>query len=334
LDENERESIVERIRVVERQIDRASDQKTLVGGLEAAYTALKESYEALADDRSELGKTLRALAAYRLAHLEVRRGDRQAADELFTYSARQEKLGPWPRLYRLALLSGEGATPEAKREGFLRALQAAKADTAPAKDPRLAGESFNMFELAAYFLGLGLTELDGSSLARRPKKNALDHRVVTHQPRTAKIPVTLAEAEAELDARAADHANAVCFRLVRREAAWRPPGRDWCRVEHRWLRLIAATGAREASDQDRLRELVDGRETTGASDDNIRQIRSRIKKDLGVNPWPDDPFTLAVPVIGVVHWGTFIEGPEPPVTRQSRPPGEAVRTGGPDDPPD
>ncbi|MBX3278410.1 MAG: hypothetical protein KF868_10450 [Acidobacteria bacterium] len=105
-----------------------------------------------------------ALTAYRLAHLTLRRPDLtydelMEVDEWLIEACRQRVLGPWPCLYRLAVMHRlkandliDGAFAHARE----RVLQHLDEESA-----QLQSHIFNALELSAYFLGQPYHSLEG-----------------------------------------------------------------------------------------------------------------------------------------------------------------------------
>lgn len=158
---------VSRRRQVQQYLQQATSEKLLKGGLHVALKAAETAY-ALATEEPAVEQPWPALAAYRLAHLMLRKGadsitDLERVESLFLEAGRATVLGPLPRIYRLGVLD---RLVRSAAEEDARALYASRLDQAfrvasghiadPVEnDPVIESPQFNMLELAAYFLGRG-----------------------------------------------------------------------------------------------------------------------------------------------------------------------------------
>lgn len=182
----------------------------------------------------ETAKIWRGVAAYRLAHLHMRkgpnsRGDLERIEELLAEAVHVKALGPFPRIYRLAL---QHRLQSAKLMHFEAAVAAAKKyreeaiDDPEIKQARLQSGLHNLLELAAYFLGHPTDNLEGN----RGVDDVLEGpwRLVSNDPVTSEVNYSEALAREELDARLEDNRGSLGFRLSKK-VEWRfsAPQSEW-----------------------------------------------------------------------------------------------------------
>ena len=146
-----------------------SEKMALVGKelpeLERAYS--------IASSPPPLGSPWPQLAAYRLAHAVARLGTDDAARRaagLLEEAATSAFLGPWPQVFRLALLHRLGA-PRAELEAVYRAAIASQQTWRAEHGGQstlfagsLHSESYNLLVLSAYGFGLDFAPLRGFDL--------------------------------------------------------------------------------------------------------------------------------------------------------------------------
>jgi hypothetical protein len=313
-----------------------SNLKRLRGGADESRRELQQLY----DQATEAGvpQPWLALCAYRLAHLVMwsPNPDYEEADALFVEAGRAKCLGPRPHVYRLAAAAraraalGQTLSDSEVRREFDRAIQALrKLRSTKHHNPRVQDEVFNLLELAAYFTNAPLDELSGLGDYAGGRTGAHDRNhqrrddsfvIVTNDPISATVACTRAVAEEELEARAVQDPEALCFELAEDSARWKPPGQaDWVQKDHRWLRLLTVAAIDPEPTAEDLRRRVMGADADRRRADNLlSKIRERMSSKLGREVWSGEGSgsRLAIPVIGVVHWGTFQEDPDSPRPRR------------------
>lgn len=240
-----------------------------------------------------LGEPWCSVTAYRLAHLLMREARDVAtlrrAAELFDQAA-QGRIGPWPALHRVAVLSRLDASREVLLEAFetartaVRALDPRGMEAPPsATQARLQTPTFNALEMAAWFIGAPYELLDGQARLMASWEDLFPESsswmLVSADPRTADVryPKELALAELET---LGDESGALLFsveicsgeRLLER---WRPAGEDWREAPRGHCRLLAAM----------MRPAEDGRDghaqlTRDLGDEAYRQLKRRLGVEL------------------------------------------------------
>jgi hypothetical protein len=126
--------------------------------------------------RTALPQPWPALVAYRLAHLELRRAKEDEAlrkvDALFVEAARAPVIGPWPLIYRLAVLHRLGVDRATIEQAFARALDAHGAwvrseqrspleAEGPHGSTTLQSDAFSLLDLAGMFCAIDRGPLEG-----------------------------------------------------------------------------------------------------------------------------------------------------------------------------
>jgi len=174
------ESIEERRSDVYRLLTECVDQKVLRGGTALAIEKATIAYQ-LATERPALFAPWPQLAAYRLAHLKLRTGDLGVAtlheiDGLLSEASQYDVLGPLPIIYHLAVLSRlhveAGNASQRRRiknrietthQKAIQEVRRRSLSIAPSIEHKVALQdaTFNLLELAAYFLGLSYDALEG-----------------------------------------------------------------------------------------------------------------------------------------------------------------------------
>lgn len=281
----------------------AGSYKLQRAGTDVALAAARKAY-ALAEEEPALG-VWSALAAYRLAHLVMRQPRTpevlHEADALFAEAGRHESLGPYPHVYRLAVLHHLAAPPRTVEAAFKRAVdayaiwtrppsRAARTDAdrsegEPSEDALLLPgtiqtELFALLELSGYFLGLAREPLDGrGARLDEPVFQAPHWRLVGPDPTLGDVLVSKATADAELLDLAPRVGAAFVFRL--------PPNRNKATLTvgegapsalpHRAARLLACLLRHDARDTATLTSRVMGEEGSGAA---FRQVKARLRQQL------------------------------------------------------
>jgi len=284
-------SLAERRERVNRLLTETASSKLLRAGSSSALARAREAYE-LAHEEPEL-VPWSALAAYRLAHLLLReprtRKSLEDADELFAEAARQRELGPYPRIYRLALLQPLGASRSTIERTFREAANAyddwsgvrAGASELPTA-VSIQTDLFAMLELAGYFLDLDRAPLDGRG--GRPEERYLREthwRLVGPDPMLADVRISEATARAELDSLTPTLRPAFVFVLTpdRSQSVLRVGDAAWASLPFRAARLLACLLFGHAADARELTERVmgsDGRTEQTA----LRKVRQRLGVQL------------------------------------------------------
>ena len=205
-------------------MDRGRNAKLLHGGSSAALGILRRA-ERLMKEMPGLPPANRALIRYRLGHLLLRASPGPEtlcdAEQCFSEAARSRALGPWPHIYRLAVLSRlrNGMSTERERGGIDRQLvrtrDAALASLSDEPREQLQSGPFNAVELATYFLELSYTPLEGLAVRRETELNRAAV-VVGPDPLTAQVWMSWASCVEELDQRGEAEPSALLFQL--------PPG--------------------------------------------------------------------------------------------------------------
>lgn len=300
---------VQRRARVYRLLTDGASYKIQRAGTDAALGFIRDAYE-LASKEPRLD-VWAALAAYRLAHLLLRGSPTQKQleeiDELFTEAARQPALGPYPRIYRLAVLQRLGVKRPLIETTFREALNAyeewtrkhATTDTAGITvTPNLQTDLFALLDLAGYFLAIDRGPLEGRGARVEDPLRDAQWRIVGPDPALADVLVSEAFARAELDPLASKLSASCTFVL--------PPSRDGATIRalggepkplpHRAARLLAVLLRGHAHDHRALVERVmggDGESYVTA----FRQVKRRLVtqlQGLGVTP----PAELVVETTG------------------------------------
>ena len=103
----------ERRSLVVRLLEGGTARKLMRGEILRASESIQDAYTQ-ATTPTPLESPWPEICAYRLAHLLLReeKVDRERVQQLFGEAARLEALGPWPALYRMALLHSLGRSDE------------------------------------------------------------------------------------------------------------------------------------------------------------------------------------------------------------------------------
>lgn len=307
-------------REVARLLQQTADSKVLLGGTSAALEKAREAHKRATRAGSALPKPWAALCSYRLAHLLMREPtpNLKHVDRLLTEAGSPRCLGPWPQIYRLAVLSRYA--PNQLNGAFERAVELFKGwkrepSDAELQDPRLHTDAFNVLELACYFIGADYAKLGKLEASASSQQLVAEgaYVVVTNDPAVAKVQCTLEVARDEARERAANEPNAIEFELLPGGARWRPDGIDgpWAEVNERWVRYLAVLGSGKT---EKLEDWVYGEtERAAAAKSNNRALRKRMNKALGSRgPVVRGKKDLAAPIVGVVHLATLTTPPDPP----------------------
>ena len=280
-------SLAERRARVNRLLTEAASHKLLRAGTSHALDRAREAH-ALASSPPTL-QPWAALAAYRLAHLVLRdprtRESLEDADALFAEAAREPLLGPYPRIYRLALLQRLGASRAVIERTFREAVSAYDAwmrrpnpsEQVPPPVP-IQTDLFAMIELAGYFLDLDRAPLEGrGARLDEPYLRDAHWRLVGPDPRLADVSISEATALAELEALAPMFGAAFVFRLPpnRNAAVLRVANGPWEPFPHRAARLLACVLREAAMSPRELTERVMGADGR-AQQTALRQVRHRL----------------------------------------------------------
>jgi hypothetical protein len=286
-------SVASRRARVHALLTRAASHKLLRAGADLAIEPVREAY-ALAH-RSPTLQPWAALAAYRLAHLLMRdprartaRPILEEADALFAEAAREPSLGPYPRIYRLAVMHRLGASRAQIERTFQEAAHAhdawvrhqGEAREAPAA--AIQTDLFGMLELAGYFLDLERAPLEGrGARPDEPHLREAHWRLVGPEPSLADVSLGEAAALAELESLATVIAAAVVFRLPadRSASAMKVGDAPWELLPHRAARLLACVLRGGAPDARALTLEVMGGDGT-PHQTALRQVRHRLADRL------------------------------------------------------
>ena len=284
-------SLADRRVRVHRLLTEAASHKLLRAGTNHALERAREAYD-LARHPPALHPWA-ALSAYRLAHLVLRdprtQESLEEADTLLAEAAREPLLGPYPRIYRLALLQRLGASRAAIERIFQEAVRSydewirtapVSAENAPSVP--IQTDLFAMLELAGYFLDLDRGPLDGrGARLDEPYLRDAHWRLVGPDPRLTDVAISEATALAELDALGPELGASIVFRLPpdRSAAVLRVADGPWEPLPHRAARLFACLLRQDAEDPRQLVARVmggDGRAEQSA----LRQVRHRLRDQL------------------------------------------------------
>ncbi len=296
---------------VDRLLRQGSNSKLLRGSTGRALDLLAQAHR-LAHKPDKLRSPWPELTSYRLAHLTLRRTLQdqdtwEKVDSLLAEAARCRELGPWPRLYRLAVLHRINAPERLVKNAFDRALEAvsdyiqhcnAVRDEPPSDhagreavsdrirhvdsrdQARLQDPLLNSLELCAYFLGRPYDDLEGLRGAHdvtfdEYENWSLNWSLVGPCPEIARIRYSRDFALAELNAVARKHPSALLFGIEGEGRAWYRLGqtkqqRD---LRYRTAKILANLLARPHRPvEDVLPE--------DTSADNKRQACKRFREDL------------------------------------------------------
>ncbi|MCC7343213.1 MAG: hypothetical protein IT170_19175 [Bryobacterales bacterium] len=217
-------------RHVKRLLCDGSDAKRQRHSTERALKLLVKAHR-LAHKPPKLRSPWPELTSYRLAHLRLRRTSQTheellEIDELLAESVRCPELGPWPRLYRLAVLHRIGA-PEALIAAELHRTRKAISEHMQSDEPpdraRLQDPLLNSLELCIYFLGRPYAEIEGlRGTYDEPLGEHENWSLVGPDPDIANIRYSRAFALAELNAVADEHPSALrfCIEENERDSWW------------------------------------------------------------------------------------------------------------------
>jgi|GEM_PF-1699066 len=226
-----------RSELVER-LHECIDEKVLRGGTELALHKAEAAYE-MAHIAPPVPQPWPALAAYRLAHLLMRKDaididTLRRADRLFNEASQCDALGPVPLIYRISALSrlkGAAMSADERSEAehqldqiFDQAIQGIHRMAFPSMRDQLhktdlQGHAFNLLELAAYLLGHpyrkleGLAGFDYFNPTKKGKWQIVGHDV-------KQINMTAEFARCEFTARAKNSDGCLVIELNEHDAKW------------------------------------------------------------------------------------------------------------------
>lgn len=234
-----------------------------------------------------------ALVQYRLAHLRMRsattREDLEAVDELLVSASRAAVIGPWPAIYRLAVLQRLDVSRSRIESAFRVAVESwrrweATHPTAvdPEKTAPIQGDVFSLLDLAGMFCAIDRSELDGLGVA--PHARVLREGtwvVLTGAEGDSLVSMPEDFARAELASRTEARPDLVMFVIDSAgRASWRGPGSresETITESQAALVLLVLDGRRTRA------SLVTALFPEGAvarPEDAFRQAKSRVSRVL------------------------------------------------------
>ncbi|MDZ7697717.1 MAG: class II glutamine amidotransferase [Deltaproteobacteria bacterium] len=256
---------------------------------------LEKAYELAS--RYNIHEPWRAICSYKLAHALLFRSNNETwlpkINGLFEAAASAPFLGPWPALFRLAVMERQDGGQEDKlNKAFLAARNAVVKYRRRLNDqnignpvPDLASQSGfkNMLRLAVAFLGPDVAERPEDTIedVQEPKTWIL----VGHDPKLAKIVQTKDFILQEIEALSEKDKDTVFFKLSSDQSDpfmrhWRIGRQDWQAVPHYpALRLMAIILAQKTTTVEGLISKLCG--GVGAVQRNtFSQNKGRLRKEL------------------------------------------------------
>jgi len=335
-------------------LTKCADEKLLRGGVPAAVKLARDAYELTKADPALA--PLHQISAYRLAHLMLRLPDCDNSlaeiQRLFERAAGERPggeataLGPLPDLFCLAVLhrrlqlAKDALIIDAlKREMDQRFDQASKGvkGVPSARSSscgtiqqdggrgQLQASLFNLLELAAYFLGMDYSKLEGLGVLGDLEPSQSDAwLLVGPMPEISNVRHSELLAMQELTTMGRVCPDAL---LIRRPPAghqseWRMGGQsdsEWREVNDTWVHLLAWVLKEPTVTRQMLRARIMGGHDE-VIQNNFRKDLERMRKNLSrLTGQPDlqvfvsgsDPLRLTdeVTVFGAVHVDTFRRRP-------------------------
>lgn len=269
-------------------------EKLFRGGTKGALEKIGEAYE-LATEPHRISGPLPALIAYRRAHLLLRtppstREDLEEAETFMSEAVRESALGPWPRLYRLAIrrrlgddrLADDFSKASAETLDWLRG-QGQEGKIPEERRTRIQDGVINLLEICAYFLGQEYQPLEGrKGLDDNFFGEEAPWHLVGPDPLMATVRYPKRLALAELAALETHHPEAFFF-LPPEEGRqgegewWKAGQKDRQPVGELPLRILAAI-LKGARTREKVREEVGGENMNA---DDFRVTLNRFRKKMG-----------------------------------------------------
>lgn len=282
---------------VERLLGRGSDAKLQRGSTDRALEFLAKAHQ-LAHEPSKLESPWPELTSYRLAHLRLRRTsqtleDLLEIDELLAESVRCPELGPWPRLYRLAVLhrirlADESIVDKKSVDTAFRlasdAISKYMEGSKPGDRARLQDPLLNSLELCVYFLGRPYAEIEGlRGACDEPLGQHENWSLVGPDPDIANIRYSRALALVELNAVADEQPSALLFCIEGGEEGERDVRVSWRHRQQGSKQKLRKDTAKLLAHMLRwpdrpVRRALDEE----VSDEKKRKAFERFRKDLAV----------------------------------------------------
>jgi hypothetical protein len=294
------DSIEERRKSVNQLLRECMDEKVLRGGTDNAISTAVKAYN-LAHLEPRLPSPWPELAAYRWSHLLLRYNSHDAGilekiNGLLEEAEKNSHLGPLPSIYRLAVLHRlQSVSHATKRSSELqreieRSIANAVdwlhrnsfAEQQTAKEAKaFQAATFNLLELAHYFLGAPYEKLEG--LAGLDSLDPMcSGRWVLVGRDIARISMTEEMARCEFESRAARSKDVILITLDRQGARWGvSPSKlsELCVAKLEYAKLVLlSTDARIQSATELRRRVVgeDGEDPAC----RFRQEKKRTKEAL------------------------------------------------------
>ena len=348
---------------VYKLLQETADKKSSLGGTSDALDRAENAYE-IANKPERLGLPWPQLAAYRLAHLMLRSEDADSQlaliDRRFEEAAElTQTLGPLPLIYRLAVLHRLANQTENKSNTlrdqlgkvFHQAGEAIKkagnrnwkdigADpTRKTRGGPIQNSTFNMLELASYFLGNPYRALEGLGAITDPLDSTYQPRngqawiLVGPNPDISTVQMCKKVALEELEEFGRRNPDAVLFKLELQKplrgretdqslSSRYAPDRHikkanppvWGKLNRDQRRMLAIILRTSDISHDDLRTALNTNRREALSDENFRQIRSRlnnylknmthnevVKADLTASDSTDEFQLRKLPIYGAVQ---------------------------------
>jgi hypothetical protein len=316
-----------RSELVER-LNECIDEKVLRGGTELALRKAEAAYE-LAHIAPPVPQPWPALAAYRLAHLLMRKDaididTLRRADRLFNEASHCDALGPVPLIYRISALSRLKGAPMSADERseaehqldqiFDKAIQGIHRMAFPSMRDQLnktdlQGHAFNLLELASYLLGHPYRKLEGSAGFDYfdPTKTS-KWRIVGHDVKH--IDMTEEFARCEFATRATNSERCLVIELNEHDAKWSVSPcapQDLIDANHEQAKLLLlsvlspklpkADFERQVVGDDGADPAARYRQTKKRAIDAVRELLSNPQLEV----FHENALNREIPLIGLVH---------------------------------
>ena len=286
---------------VDRLLKKATDEKVLWGSSDEAYQHAQKAYD-LATQEPRIVEPLPAKAAYRLAHLMLRKrcdhSELREVARLFKEATQLEPVRALAHIYRTAalqrlfVLRADPALERQIAESWQCAAEAV--DAAPEEDDRSGGQpvrlqewTFNMLELSAYFTGQPYKPLigHGGRLDLALERN--DWLIVGPESITKKVKYPRSLALQELNERAKRaEGHEVFFKLGTDEQKWKRAGGEYENAPEHALQILSHLLFHDRT-KDQLMSRIVARgilDPPGQMRTNKKRLKDGLGKLLGCQP--------------------------------------------------